>query len=87
MAGFLFAGPPDLAVEVLSPNDRASEVAAKVQDWLRAGGPMVWVVDRELRNVMVYRGPNEITLLSVADVLTGGDVLPGLSVPVGDLFA
>ncbi len=43
-AGF-FDGAPDLAVEVLSPSDRASEVLAKVQDWLGAGCRIVWVVD------------------------------------------
>ena len=44
-----FPGPPDLAVEVLSPSDRAGEVQAKVQDWLAAGCLAVWVVDPENR--------------------------------------
>ena len=52
-AGF-FPGPPDLAVEVLSPHDRASEVLAKVSDWLETGCPLVWVVDPENRSVTVY---------------------------------
>jgi Uma2 family endonuclease len=82
-----FEGPPDLAVEVVSPNDRASEVTAKVQNWLQAGCAAVWVVDPENRTVMAYRSPSEIVMLSLADTLTGGEVLPGLSVPVGELFA
>ena len=50
-----FPGPPDLAVEVLSPDDRAGEVLAKVQDWLDAGCRAVWVVDPRTRTVTVYR--------------------------------
>ncbi len=42
-----FPAAPDLAVEVLSPGDRASEVVAKVRDWLTAGCGMVWIIDPE----------------------------------------
>jgi Uma2 family endonuclease len=82
-----FQGAPDIAVEIISPNDRASEVAAKAQDWLQAGCPVVWVVDPETRTVAVYRSLQEITILTVAETLTGGDVLPGFSVPVAEIFA
>jgi Uma2 family endonuclease len=82
-----FQGAPDLAVEVVSPTDRASEVAAKVQDWLRAGCSMVWVVDPENRAVAVHRSHNEITVLTAADTLTGGDALPEFSMPVAEIFA
>ena len=82
-----FQGPPDIAVEVLSPNDRASEVAAKVQDWLQAGCPMVWVVDPETRTVTVYRSRSEIAVLTASDTLAGGDVLPDFSVQVAEIFA
>ena len=82
-----FQGPPDIAVEVISPTDRASEVAAKAQDWLQAGCPMVWVVDTETRTVSVYRSLREIAILTVADTLTGGEVLPDFTVPVAKIFA
>ena len=85
MRGF-FPEAPDLAVEVLSPGDRASEVAAKVQDWLAAGCQMVWVVDPETASVTVYRGRNQIAILGSTDVLVGDNVLPGFSVSVGSLF-
>jgi Uma2 family endonuclease len=49
-----FPGPPDLAVDVLSPNDRASEVLGKVSDWLEAGCRSFWVVDPRLRSIAVY---------------------------------
>jgi len=85
-AGF-FEGAPDLAVEVLSPSDRASEVNAKVQDWLDAGCRMVWVVDPATKTVSVYRSRAEIVVLAAADTLLGGDVLPGFGLPVARIFA
>ncbi len=84
-AGF-FPGPPDLAVEVLSPHDRASEVLAKVSDWLEAGCPLVWVVDPENRSVTVYGQQKETHILHLPDVLNGGDVLPGLQVELAKIF-
>jgi Uma2 family endonuclease len=81
-----FSGPPDLAVEVLSPNDRAGEVFDKVQDWLNAGSAAVWVVDPKTRTVMVYGADRRAVMLTSVDVLTGGDLLPGFSTPVAELF-
>jgi Uma2 family endonuclease len=84
-AGF-FEGPPDLAVEVVSPNDRASEVLAKAQDWLDAGCGMVWVVDPQTATVSVYRNRSEVVILRGSESLAGGDILPGFTLPVGDIF-
>ena len=78
-AGF-FPGPPDLAVEVLSPGDRASEVLAKVSDWLEAGCRVVWVVDPETRSVAVYAPKQEMRILHRSDVLTCEELLPGFQV-------
>ena len=84
-AGF-FPGPPDLAVEVLSPDDRAGEVLAKVQDWLDAGCRAVWVVDPRTSTVTVYRSRSEIAVLGTSEALSGGDLLPNFSLPVSELF-
>ena len=81
-----FPGAPDLAVEVLSPDDRASEVLAKVEDWLGAGCRAVWVVDPKTRTVAIYREGGDGVILKTADTLTGGDVLPGLQLAVANLF-
>lgn len=81
-----FPGVPDLAVEVLSPSDRASEVNAKVRDWLEAGAGAVWVVDPEQRTVTVHRSLDESVVLETSDTLTGGNVLPGFVVPVRQVF-
>ena len=82
-----FQGAPDLAVEVLSPSDRAGEVLAKVQDWLEAGCRAVWVVDPHTQTVSDYRSRSEVTVLTNTDTLTGGAVLPGFAVPVAEIFA
>ena len=81
-----FDGPPDLAVEVLSPDDRAGEVLAKVQDWLSAGCRAVWVVDPTSCTISVYRGPHEATVLKVGDVLSDDELMPGFRLPVAEVF-
>ena len=77
---------PDLAVEVLSPDDRPGEVLAKVSDWLRAGTRLVWVVDPDRRVVRVYREDGSESLLAADAEVDGEDVLPGFSCSVGDLL-
>ena len=84
-----FQGAPDLAVEVLSPNDRAARLrlAAKIQDWLAAGCRAVWVIVPETKSVAVHRRQNRIVVLSRPDCLTGDDLLPEFQLPVGEFFA
>jgi Uma2 family endonuclease len=82
-----FEGPPDLAVEVVSPEDRASEVMAKVEDWLRAGCQEVWVVDPKTETVSLYRSRDESRILRLGGRLTSGELLPGFTLPVADIFA
>ncbi|MFZ1937400.1 MAG: Uma2 family endonuclease [Thermoguttaceae bacterium] len=81
-----FPGAPDLAVEVLSPNDRAGEMFAKVQAWLNAGCASVWVVDPKTQTVTVYGADRKAIMFTSADVLTGGELLPGFSSPVAGIF-
>ena len=70
---------PDLAVEVLSPDDRAGDVLEKVADWLKAGTRLVWVVDPIRVNARVYRADGSESLLNETDALQGEDVLPGFT--------
>ena len=79
-----FPGAPDLAVEVISPNDR--EIREKVSDWLRAGTQMVVVIDPDQRTATVYRAPDDVCLLTAGDVLDGGAVVPKWKMPLADLF-
>jgi Uma2 family endonuclease len=77
---------PDLAVEVVSPGDRSNEVTDKVMEYLDAGVSLVWVVYPRRKIVMVYRSDRVARILSGDDVLDGGDVVPGFSVRVAELF-
>lgn len=81
-----FPGAPDLAIEVLSPDDRAGEVFRKVQDWLEAGSAVVWVVDPKTQTVTVYGADRRALMLTSAETITGGDLLPGFSTPVAEIF-
>lgn len=79
-------GAPDLAIEVISPNDLYTEVEEKVADWLEAGAGMVVVVNPRNKTVAVRRTPSEITVLEESDTLDGADVVSGWSLPVRDIF-
>jgi Uma2 family endonuclease len=79
--------PPDLAVEVVSPNDTAEEVEAKRVAFLQAGTRLFWVVFPESRTVHVYRqGNNNALALADADELSGEDVLSGFLCRVAAFF-
>ncbi len=78
--------PPDLAVEVVSPNDGAAELLEKIQEYLRAGVKLVWVINPDTRSVQVIRGDKSGAWLEAGDELTGEDVIPGFRCLVGDLF-
>jgi len=82
-----FPGAPDLAVEVLSPDDRPGYVREKVAEWLEAGTLAVWVVDPRARTVAVHEPERAPSVLGEADLLSGGDVLPGFGLAVRDVFA
>ena len=81
-----FLIPPDIAVEVLSPSDRRGDVRAKIKEYVFYSVSLVWLVDPETRTVMVYQGSMRGTELGDDDLLDGGDVLPGFSCKVSDLF-
>ena len=84
--GYLL-GAPDLAVEVLSPGDRPSEVSRKVADWLTHGTLLVWVADPRRRTVREHRPNQPARVLTEADVLECADIVPGWQLPVRALFA
>jgi Uma2 family endonuclease len=80
-------GPPDLVVEVLSPDDRPSEVRAKVDEHLRYGVTVVIVLEPDQRTISVYRRLSPPVVLSGADaVLEVGDLIPGFSCTLGQIF-
>ena len=78
---------PDLAVGVVSPGDSYSEVEEKVFAWLDAGTKIVVVINPRQRSATVYKSPTDIVALTEADVLAGGDVVPGFELAVREIFA
>lgn len=79
--------PPDLAVEVVSPTETATEVYEKVQDYLVAGTPLVWVVYPSRRDVVAHTPDGNAHTYTVVDRLENVAVLPGFSCSVAELFA
>jgi Uma2 family endonuclease len=77
---------PDLAVEVLSPSERALDLEEKLDDYAIAGTPLVWVIDPVRRSVAVYELGQPRRRLSESDRLDGGDVIPGFSCQVAEIF-
>lgn len=81
-----FEGSPEVAIEVVSPSDTAQELAIKVEQYLRFGAKQVWIVFPKPRQIHVHEPGAHRMVLEESEVLTGGDVLPGFSVKVADLF-
>jgi Uma2 family endonuclease len=81
-----FEGAPDLAVEVLSSDDRPGEVAQKIRDYLNAGTRQVWIVDPEAATATVHLPGGAFQSYSGESEVSGGDVLPGFSFRPADLF-
>ena len=82
-----YPGAPDLAVEVLSPDDRPGYVRDKVAEWLESGTLAVWVVDPRARTVTVHEPGLPPAVFGEADAVPGGDLLPGFELAVRDVFA
>lgn len=82
----LLDGAPDLAVEILSPSNTASEMQRKALEYLDAGARLVWIADPTAATLTVYRSRAEVRILVGNESLDGGDVIPGLESPVSALF-
>ena len=78
---------PALAVEVLSEGNTKKEMARKVREYFLAGVWLVWLVDPRMRTVSVYTAPDQVRVLGEDDTLDGGDVLPGMVLPLREVFA
>ena len=77
---------PDIAVEVISKNDLAVQLEAKIEEYLEAGVPLVWVVYPESRTVQIHRADNSISRLRESDVLTGEEIFPAFRCRVAEFF-
>jgi Uma2 family endonuclease len=87
LRGGFFPGAPDLAIEVVSPYDRAAELDAKIQEYLEHGTQRVWVVYPLTWTVAVYQPDGTARRYRVDDVLVDDEILPGFSLPLKELFS
>ena len=78
---------PELVVEVMSPNDRWSEVYEKIDEYFAVGVTIVLVIDPRPEFVRVYRSPDDVVRLNKTDELTLEEILPGFRVPVASIFS
>jgi Uma2 family endonuclease len=81
-----FEGAPRLAVEVLSPSDKQSDIAEKVEEYLATGAALVWIVDPRFETVTVHRPDAKPELFNADQEVTGEPHLPGLQIAVERLF-
>jgi Uma2 family endonuclease len=79
-------GAPDLAIEILSPSDRWSEVEETIADYLGAGARLVWVVDLGQRHVIVRYPDRPPRMIPMGGTLEGEEVVPGFALPLAELF-
>jgi Uma2 family endonuclease len=77
---------PDLAVEVVSPNDLYEKVLAKVREYLAAGVRQVWLISPEHRTVTIHETPTRTRTLGEEDELSSEELLPGFRCAVRELF-
>jgi len=85
-----FEGPPDLAVEIISPRNPRKELEEKIRRYLIAGTPLCWLIEPGPRTVEIFRDPTGAHAgqkLSGNDPISGENVLPGFSVPISEFFA
>jgi Uma2 family endonuclease len=78
---------PDLAIEVLSESNTADEMNMKLVEYFQSGTKLAWIVDPKTRSVAVHHKPGKPAYtVDEASHIQGGDVLPGLSFPVAEMF-
>jgi Uma2 family endonuclease len=80
-------GTPDLAVEVMSPDDTVRKTHEKAGDWIEAGARMVWVVNPKRQTVTVFRPSADAVTLAETDTLDGHEVVPGFRCSVAEIFS
>ncbi|MGD1701105.1 Uma2 family endonuclease [Dapis sp. BLCC M229] len=81
-----FQGAPDLAVEVISPNNTFEELHQKIVEYFENGCRLVWVINPDEKSILVYHKPEPDKLLQITDNLDGEDILPGFTLAISDLF-
>jgi Uma2 family endonuclease len=84
-SGYL-AGAPDLVVEIRSPNDAMSSLLTHADEYIAAGARIVWLVDPDSATIHVLAAGASAQTLTIGDVLSGGELLPGFSMEIATIF-
>ncbi|MGE0133366.1 MAG: Uma2 family endonuclease [Blastocatellales bacterium] len=77
---------PDLAVEIILPNDVHDKVSEKVLEYLEAGEWQVWLVSPRLRSITVFRSPTDVQVFTEGSELVSEDLLPGFRCSLKEIF-
>jgi Uma2 family endonuclease len=77
---------PDVAIEIISPSERAANMRAKLREYLRTGVRQVWQVHPDTQEVIVHRADGTVNTYEIGQTIPGADVLPGFELPVADVF-
>ena len=77
---------PNLCIEILSDGNTKREMAEKRRDYFAGGCEAVWIVDPETKTIAVYSDPIQCRIYGIADTIDGGEMIPGFTLPVGELF-
>ncbi|MBV9852708.1 MAG: Uma2 family endonuclease [Armatimonadetes bacterium] len=78
---------PDLCIEVVSPSEDRQDMTRKIEEYFNGGAQLVWHVFPAAQKVVVYTSPTDAKEYAAEDELSGGDLLPGFTCRVADLFA
>ncbi len=78
---------PDLAVEVLSASNTRREMENKRREYFQGGSRLVWEIDPATRTARMYTSPDQFQEIDINGALDGGDVLPGFTLPLSQLFS
>jgi len=77
---------PDIAVEVVSPNDLYEEIEEKIDDYIQSGVKLIWIVSPTWKTVQIRRLDLTAAIVTATGTLSGEDVIPGFTCPLADLF-
>ena len=77
---------PDLAVEVISPNDLFGKVKTKIREYLAAGVKEVWIVEPDVNMITIYRSQTDFSVFAEEDELVSESLFPGFRLKLSELF-
>jgi Uma2 family endonuclease len=78
--------PPDLAVEIISPNDMHDKISEKVLEYLGVEVRQVWLVSSKLRSITIFRSLTDVQVFTEDSELVSEDLLPRFRCSLKEIF-